>query len=136
MDRRRFLKYAVAGVAVAGSALAGYEFDTWQNSTIRPLVPTVTETQTLRETTTDTVKLTSVYGRLFFDYNGNGVQDEGEPAVVGASIQLKDDTGNVIAEAVLRFLFVATATVAAPISTSKLRYGPDTGNSSTGAGPG
>jgi len=35
---------------------------------------------------------------LFFDYNGNGVQDGEEPAVTGALVQLKDDAGTVIAE--------------------------------------
>jgi murein DD-endopeptidase MepM/ murein hydrolase activator NlpD len=35
---------------------------------------------------------------LFFDYNGNGVQDGGEPAVAGALVQLNDNVGNVIAE--------------------------------------
>ena len=35
---------------------------------------------------------------MFFDYNGNGVQDGEEPPVVGASVQLKDDVGNMVAE--------------------------------------
>jgi hypothetical protein len=35
---------------------------------------------------------------LFFDYNGNGVQDGQEPAVAGALVQLEDNAGNVIAE--------------------------------------
>jgi murein DD-endopeptidase MepM/ murein hydrolase activator NlpD len=52
MDRRRFLKYAAVGAAVAASGLAGY--DRWQTGTVPPLVSTVTETQTLRETTTET----------------------------------------------------------------------------------
>jgi len=100
MDRRRFLKYAAVGAAVAGSALAGYEFDRWQTSLERPSVTTrtVTEFQTLSETITETARLASLQGRLFFDYNGNGVQDGEEPPVVGASVQLKDDAGKVIAE--------------------------------------
>jgi hypothetical protein len=36
---------------------------------------------------------------LFFDYNGNGVQDAKEPAIAGALVQLKDNAGGVIAEA-------------------------------------
>jgi murein DD-endopeptidase MepM/ murein hydrolase activator NlpD len=36
---------------------------------------------------------------LFFDYNGNGVQDGEEPAVAGALVQLKGNAGNVIDEA-------------------------------------
>ncbi len=100
MDRRRFLKYGAAAVAVAGSALAGYEFDRWRTTTISPSVSTttVTEIQTVKETVTETERLASLYGRLFFDYNGNGKQDTGEPAVSGALLQLKDDTGKVIVE--------------------------------------
>ena len=101
MDRRRFLKYAGAGVALAGSALTGYEYDRWQSSTVATSVSTrtVTETKTLRETTTETVKLASLQGRLFFDYNGNGVQDGEEPAV-SAIIRLEDNNGKVIASTV------------------------------------
>jgi murein DD-endopeptidase MepM/ murein hydrolase activator NlpD len=101
MDRRRFLKYAAVGAAMAGSALAGYELDRWQNSLVPPQVSTttLTTTQTLTQTTTETVRLASLYGRLFFDYNGNGVQDGEEPAVPGASVQLKDDAGSVVAQA-------------------------------------
>ena len=38
-----------------------------------------------------------MYGKLFFDYNANGIQNAGEPAVAGASVQLKDNAGSVIA---------------------------------------
>jgi hypothetical protein len=34
---------------------------------------------------------------LFFDYNGNGVQDGEEPPVARASVQLKDSSGSVVA---------------------------------------
>lgn len=37
---------------------------------------------------------------MFFDYNGNGKQDNGEPAVSGAKVQLKNTLGNVVADAV------------------------------------
>jgi hypothetical protein len=88
MDRRRFLKYAAAGVAIAGSALASYEYDKWQSSLVAPQVTTttLTETKTLTRTVTKTVTLASLSGRLFFDYNGNGVQDGEEPAVAGATV--------------------------------------------------
>jgi len=102
LDRRRFLKYTAVSAAVAGSALAGYEFDRWQNSVVPASVSTrtVTEIQTPNETITETVKLASLHGRLFFDYNGNGRQDAEEPAVADARLQLKDDSGKTIAEAV------------------------------------
>jgi len=98
MDRRSFLKYAAVGAAVAGAGLVGYEFDRWESSLEPQPVRTVTETRNITERRTETVRLASVYGRLFFDYNGNGVQDGEEPPVVGASVQLKDDAGNVVAE--------------------------------------
>jgi len=100
MDRRTFLKYAAVSGLAAGSALAGYEFDRWQSSSLAPSVYTVTKTQTLTQTMMETVRLAWVHGRLFFDYNGNGVQDGEEPAVTGATVQLKDDSGRTIAEAV------------------------------------
>lgn len=56
MNRRRFLKYAGATAAVVGaSGLAGYEFDRWQTALAQPSIPTVTETQTLHGSTTETV---------------------------------------------------------------------------------
>ena len=99
MDRRRFLKYAAVGSAIAGSALAGYEFSRLQTSLAPTSVSTATKSKTLSETITETVRLVSVYGRFFFDYNGNGKQDGEEPAVVGASVQLRDDAGSIVAEA-------------------------------------
>jgi len=97
MNRRTFLKYATAAVAMGGAALAGYEFDRWQTLVPQP-VTTVTRTRTFTETITETVRLASLYGRLFFDYNGNGKQDGEEPAVAGALVQLKDVGGKVVAE--------------------------------------
>jgi hypothetical protein len=44
------------------------------------------------------VELVSLHGRLFFDYNGNGVHDGKEPAVAGALVQLTDDAGKVVVE--------------------------------------
>jgi hypothetical protein len=45
------------------------------------------------------IQLASLQGRLFFDYNGNGVQDGDEPAVAGALVLLKDDAGSIVAQA-------------------------------------
>lgn len=63
MNRRRFLKYAAAGATVAGSTLAGYEFDRWQTSlsppsiSTRPVTESVTGPTVTREvTTTQTVR--------------------------------------------------------------------------------
>ena len=46
MNRRRFVKYVGAGAALVGSALAGYEFDRWQDQLVPPSVSTVTQTRT------------------------------------------------------------------------------------------
>ena len=99
MDRRSFLNYAAIGTAVVGAGLAGYEFDRWQSAAVPPSISTVMQTRTLSETVTETLRLASLKGRLFFDYNGNGVQDGEEPAVAGAKVQLMDGTSKMIAEA-------------------------------------
>ena len=90
------MKYAGLGVAIAGSALAGYELNGWQTTLVPPSVSTVTQTRL--ETTTETLRLASLTGRLFFDYNGNGKQDGEEPAIAGALVQLKDHVGTLVAE--------------------------------------
>lgn len=104
MDRRRFLKYAgVAGAAIGASAL-GLNYLPQQNPSMTS--PTTSTTLVHRQTTTSTslgsstesVQLASLQGRLFFDYNGNGKQDGEEPAVAGALVQLEDSVGNLIAE--------------------------------------
>ena len=95
------MEYVATGVAIGGAGLAGYEFNGWQSSVVPAQTRTVTETvtQTLSKTTTETLRLASLHGRLFFDYNGNGKQDGEEPAVAGALVQLKDSSGNTIAQA-------------------------------------
>jgi hypothetical protein len=105
MNRRRFLKYAGATAAVVGASALGLNYVSQQSSfmmsptTSTTLVPRLTTTSASLSTSTESVQLASLQGRLFFDYNGNGVQDGGEPAVAGASVQLKDNVGDVVAEA-------------------------------------
>ena len=60
MDRRSFLKYTAVGAAVASSALAGYEFDRWQNPLVPSVTSAVTKTRTLTETPSCLVSLRSV----------------------------------------------------------------------------
>lgn len=104
MNRRRFLKYAGATAGVVGASVLGLNYIVGQSpSTVVPTrLTTLTRQQTTTSasisTSTQAVQLTSLDGRLFFDYNGNGKQDPGEPAVAGASVQLKDNAGSVIAE--------------------------------------
>ena len=103
MNRRRFLKYAGATAAVIGASALGVNYVAQQSASIESPTSSTTVTRQVATTTspftmsTQTVELTSLRGRLFFDYNGNGIQDGEEPAVAGALVQLKDDTGRVIA---------------------------------------
>ena len=99
------LKYA--GAAVVGAAAgAGLTYVSgrygWIPGLTRTVTQTLTQTQTVTERITETVteRIASLNGRLFFDYNGNGIQDGEEPAVSEAKVQLKDNTGKVIADAV------------------------------------
>ena len=43
--------------------------------------------------------MATLIGKLFFDYNGNGKQDNNEPSIVDAKVQLRNSIGNVVAEA-------------------------------------
>jgi len=104
MNRRRFLKYASATAAIVGGSAIGLNYYLRQSrSKVTPMTSTTVASQMATTTSpfttpTQTVELASLNGRLFFDYNGNGVQDTGEPAVAGALVQLKDNTGMVVAE--------------------------------------
>jgi len=104
MNRRRFLKYAGATAAVVGASTLGLDYLSKQSpSSVTPTTSTtttrqLTTTSSVSNTSTQTTQLASLQGRLFFDYNGNGIQDGEEPPVAGALVQLKDSTGTVIAE--------------------------------------
>jgi len=103
VSRRSYLKYLVAVAVVAGvAAISAYGFCQYYRKHPSPS-PTISPTPTPSPTTpspTPTVELTSLHGRLFFDYNGNGLQDSEEPTITNARILLKDNTGEVIAETV------------------------------------
>jgi len=102
LNRRRFLKYAGVTAAVVGASVLGVDYISKQSSS--SVISTTSTTLKSEATTTrdsaESIKLASLQGRLFFDYNGNGKQDGEEPPVAGASVQLKDSTGKVIAEIV------------------------------------
>jgi len=101
IGRRRFLKHIGAGaVAVGASAAGGYGYYQYYYGR-QPPKPTPTITQTVSPTPTTPsptptpTKLYSLEGRLFFDYNGNGMQDGEEPAVANAKVLLKDNVKNI-----------------------------------------
>jgi hypothetical protein len=88
MDSRRFLKYAGATAAVVGASALGLNYLTEQSPSITSqtspttLTPRLSTTIASPTSSSELVQLASLHGRLFFDYNGNGVQDGEEP--VGA----------------------------------------------------
>jgi hypothetical protein len=103
MNRRRFLEYAGATAAVVGGTALGLDLLPTQQS--NPIAKTATSstsstviTSSLTLASSTKPELASLSGRLFFDYNGNGVQDAGEPAISGSLIQLKDNAGRIIIE--------------------------------------
>jgi hypothetical protein len=104
LNRRKFLKYAGTSAAVVGASALGLNYFSQQSplmmisTTSTTLVPRRTTTSVSLSTSTESVQLASLQGGLFFDYNGNGVQDGEEPAVTGAAIQLRDLVGAIIAE--------------------------------------
>lgn len=110
LDRRRFLKYAGATAAVVGASALGLNYISQQ--TPSSVSPTASTTSTARELTTtssslgnslssstEANQLASLQGRLFFDCNGNGKQEDNEPSVGSAKVQLRNSQGNVVAEA-------------------------------------
>ena len=75
-----------------------------------------------------TSQLTSLTGRLFFDYNGNGIQDGDEPSVQNARLQMRDlASAQVIAEALTDSS--GDYKVDIPAGDYKLYINPDMGNS-------
>jgi len=100
IERRKYLKYVgAAAIGVAIGYLGGLKYPVEPSA--KTFTQTVTETQfeTVTERITETVKLASLTGRLFFDYNGDGIQDKNEPAVSKARVYLTDNSGKLIAEA-------------------------------------
>lgn len=113
IDRRSFLKYAGTGIAIAGAVAVGYyDYSIKQRSAETAIIsPTTTVTPTPKPTLsptptsptpaqtptpTPTGKIPSLYGRLFFDYSGNGFQEPDEPAVAKVKVRLKDALGNIV----------------------------------------
>ena len=100
MNRRRFLKYAAAGVAMVGSGLAGYEFDRWQTSLATPSVLTTTITETAMGPTstrtvtgTQTVTAGSLQLEVFADWHGDGAKQNDEPLIKDAILELSGVDG-------------------------------------------
>ena len=97
MNRRRFLKYAAAGVALAASSVAGYELDRWQSSPLPPSIFTKTVTHTATATATETLTNTRTVApgtlelELFADWHGDGAKQSDESFVTDAVLDLWSD---------------------------------------------
>lgn len=104
VNRRRFLKYAGSAVAVVGASALGLDYlannaRNQQTTQATRSSSSGLDTTSVSSTSSSSVLLVSLQGRLFFDYNGNGLQDAQEPAVSKAKVRLSDGTGRIIAEA-------------------------------------
>jgi hypothetical protein len=86
INRRRFLEYAGATAAVVGGTVLGLDLLPTQQS--NPIGKTATSstsstviTSSLTLASSAKAQLASLSGRLFFDYNGNGKQEDNEPSI-------------------------------------------------------
>jgi hypothetical protein len=112
-SRRRFLKYAGAGV-VAAAAGIGYlwkdKLYSLTETILSPkptITPTITQTPTPTLTPSPTPSLTKTPDRsvdlelqLFHDYHGDGVKQSDEPAITDAIFDVIDESGNNVLTAI------------------------------------
>ena len=96
MSPRSKWRYLVA--LIAAFALLGAF--SWQQLTPKPVQPTTTQPLTISSATSTSRQASRLYGKIFFDYNGNGRQDAEEPdvsnvivALDGKNITVTNSTG-------------------------------------------
>jgi len=106
LDRRKFLRYAGATAAVVGASAIGLDYivnspQIPSQQTSETQIPTSSRpaSANVSSTLSSSAQLVSLQGKLFFDYNGNGVQDSEEPAVQNARVRLKNGRGDIAVEA-------------------------------------
>jgi hypothetical protein len=103
LNRRRFLKYAGATAAVVGASALGLDHPV-SNSQIASQQATHNQIllssslATASVSSSSLTQLLSLQGRLFFDYNGNGIQDGDDPCAQNARVKMQDNSAQVIAE--------------------------------------
>jgi len=93
LNRRHFLKYAGASAAVVAASALGLDYlDTMSTPVGQVTTSSSTEVRSITSSSatmsSSPVEIASLEERLFFDYNGNGNQEPGEPAIPNASISL------------------------------------------------
>jgi len=120
-------KWKLLAVLIVASAILGVVG--WQQFAPKPVPPATTTVATAAVTTsieTQTTKQPSfrLYGKVFFDYNGNGKQDRGEPdipnvvvALNGENVTATNSTGWYVIEEVPRGMNTIR-----PFPTKNFRY--------------
>jgi len=104
LNRRRFLKYAGGTAAVVGASVVGLDYavnspQIPSQQTGKTLIPTSSSLATASVSSSSSTQLVSLQGTLFFDYNGNGIQDANEPFLQNVRVQMQDAKSQVIADA-------------------------------------
>ena len=107
LNRRKFLKYAGATGAVVGASALGLNYISTQSPSTPSPIASTTVTRELASisasssTSTQVVQLASLQGRLFFDLNGNSIQESEEQGVPNVKVQLRDQkTGGMISSSI------------------------------------
>lgn len=95
LNRRRFLKYTGATAAVVGASALGLDYlirnpQISSQQATQPQTLLSSSLATASVSSSSSTQLVSLQGTLFFDYNGNGKQDGGEPGVQNAKVQVVD----------------------------------------------
>ena len=129
MNRRRFLKYAGATAAVVGASALGLDYlakysQIPSQQTGQTMILPSSSLATASVSSSSSTQLVSMQGRLFFDYNGNGIQDADEPSVQNAKVTFSDlEDAKVVAEALTDSS--GDYSVDAPAGNYKLLIKPD-----------
>lgn len=87
-------KWKLLAMLIVASAVLGVVG--WQQFTPKPMSPTTititpsvtTVTSTTAVASTGTARTFKLFGKIFFDYNGNGKQEQNEPAIAGVIVAL------------------------------------------------
>jgi murein DD-endopeptidase MepM/ murein hydrolase activator NlpD len=137
LNRRKFLKYAAFGTAIAGAFLAGYELDRWRMAAPLPLsTRTVTEsvtgptlTQTIAPTLTQTVTSTETVAagtlelELFADWHGDGARQNDEPLIKDATLEFDSADGRQTIQADQDGIYKIRNIIA--VNRCRLRFGDE-----------
>jgi len=88
LNRRRFLKYAVASAAVVGASALGLDYLVTQNSSHPSKVISTTAAVSQSLTTSPSLLLADLELSLFADWHGDGRQQADEPAITNIPVEI------------------------------------------------